>query len=341
MNDSDHDDGTNFSLNLRDNEQIEDILEKQIEFENLLFDCKEEYLPQIQSLLPFLNKRWVQKCICFAAFKKTLLFKILGDVFALTGKPIITFSRFHIFSEYLYIRNIVSEEDFNSYGAPRESELRSLQQYEKPIEENSIFAFIFNDDVSNFVHSVTVNNNDYKTYYPVINDYFTIMHFASFCGAIKIMKYLLLNNHKIDQTTICRAIEGGHEEMIELLDSKGCNLDYNIKIAINCHNNSIAKWLYEDKKNLHCPLPYCVEWFNTEMFLYLFNQPNFDIEEQEEDTGKTSLFYAIINDDKTLTEYLLNKGATRSYKDKRSKLPIDYAETEEMICLLQQSFLEL
>ena len=280
----------NFSLNYKENSQLEDILDKQVEFENLLFDCKEEYLPEIKKLLPFLNKRWVQKCICFAAFKKSLIYKLLGDVFLFTGKPIITFSRFHAFSEYLYLRNIVSEEDFNSYGAPRASEFKSLQQYEEPIEENSIFSYIIKDDVTNFVDDITINNHDFKTYYPVINDYFTVMHFASFCGAINIMKYLLLNNHKIDQTTICRAVEGGHEEMIELLDSKGFDLDYNIKIAINCHNNSIAMWLYENKKNLHCPLPYCVEWFNTEMFLYFLGQTTYDIEEQEEDTGKTSLF---------------------------------------------------
>ena len=56
---------------------------------------------------------------------------------------------------------------------------------------------------------------------------------------------------------------------------------------------------------------------------------------------KLHFFYSVINYDIILTEFLLNKGASRTYKDKRSKLPVDYAETEEMTKILQQSYLDL
>ena len=313
---------------------LERALHKRANFEELAFHLTNENFEEVKTL--FLKykeyKFWLQQLIDQLSRFLIYNYKLLGDLFSLTGKPCIEMSPFSQFHRYLLDRGIITMEDYDIFYPHLLEPLKTIEEYEKPIKEGTLEYYIYKDDIYNFVKYITTHEIDINEKHIIkINGqpFSKIAKFVCFSGSTNILKYLIINNVKITDKCVSYAIDSGSEEMIGLLVQMGYSFNNLIYDAIMYHHNRIAKWLWENYEDQNFELPYCVYRMNTEMLLYFLNEQNRDINERDV-LKATCLHYSSQQDDLWLTIYLLLKGINPYIRNKYYKTALDYAETKEM-----------
>ena len=268
--------------------------------------------------------------IVHASFSDVFSFRRLGDLYELTGATKMKFISGAIFSHYLLQRGLISESDFDENGPPDAKFLKPYSSYENPLKKGTVWDLIYHDDINQFVKLVTVNNIDLQNERMWVNNHrFFIISFACYCKSINIVKFLLINNVQIDVYGVHNAIASGSEEIIHLLQERNINFNNMLRTAISSHQNTLAKWLYENYKDIFFVFPDCVQMFNTEMMLFFVEECGWDINEKGILT-KTALHIASENNDFIIIKYLLSKKADKEIKDENGKTPADYAQTTEI-----------
>ena len=310
-------------------------IEDQIRLEKLIFEGTYDNYEEIQELMFNFSKLYLQHLITFAGYFRYFDYKFLGDLFQLTGKPE-TFFRCTNFSCYLYTRKLITIDDFKGKQITNSSYLMSINEYEK-VDEDSFKYFIKNDDVAGFLKCASNHHlfieKEHIIADGVNNDY--LFHLACFMPAVNIFKYMIVNNVKVDDEAIYYAVQGGSEEIIELLHSKGYSFDCKLQVAIQSHRNNIAKWIYENYKDQYFKLPNCLDYFNTEMLLYFIDDLHWNINSTDFQR-KTCLHISVIYQEIAMTKLLLQKGVRTDLRDTLHKTAFDYCQTDELKALFHQ-----
>ena len=254
---------------------IDEMIQMKAEFENYVFESTSESIKVAETMIDNFNKSWVQNLILYAGQRRLFKYKLLGDLFEKTLPFEVKNWEKTRFSEYLFARGLIKEEDVETMLEEGELNIHPLDEYEKPIKEGSIQESIFNDDVSSFVSLITMQNkvNAMSSFvFEVNGSKFTPLQFACLCGSLNIIKYLLLNNVEKAANFYIYAIYSGSEEVIEFLLSQGYKLNFCLFASIQFHQNHIAKWLFESHIKDSYSIANCITYFNTEMLLFLVEQ---------------------------------------------------------------------
>ena len=182
--------------------------------------------------------------------------------------------------------------------------MKSIEYYEHPIHENTPEWFIFKDDPKCFLTYANLNNINISLGELIINNiYFSFMDFACYCPSLKTFKFLFLNGVKVTSNSILRTVQGGSEEIIHFLVGRNYSFNDKLSLAVAAHRNEVAKWLYENYHERTFALPCCVQYFNTEMFLFFYSQ-GFDLGEPSQHFQRTVLHYAAYVNHTILTKFL-------------------------------------
>ena len=320
---------------MEEDTSIEDL----VQFENLVFDCSEESLREASKLLQKFNKIYVQKLIQCVSFFRDLYYKQLANFFALTTPCEIKLFNRNYFAIYLYSRNLIKEDDlYNGLYQSKYFEPQAPDYYEFSPKDGSLEYYILKDDVTNFVDTAIKESKMDELDCTCITFEIAGMiytQFICYCGSINIIKFMLFNDYVFSRDDIESVVKGGSEEAIELLQSNEYEFHGCFSIAVKHHRNSVAKWLYQNYHSHIESLPFYLQLFNTELFLYFFNQDP-DIVNQTNQLHETSLHFASRNNSLTLVKYLLSKGADKSIQcDVENQTPFDVAVIDEMRKLLE------
>ena len=125
--------------------------------------------------------------------------------------------------------------------------------------------YIFKDDVNKLIKDIVDASEIQLEQY--IDE-------ASYFGAVKCVKYLLVNNVTPSKNTFINACISGNEEIIQLLDEKvqvsDLFSDRSIHGAIWNWNNKLAKWMMDEKHFLP-EIQSAIGSCNFVMFNYILN----------------------------------------------------------------------
>ena len=266
-----------FLVENADSVYVTDAMEKQIELENLVFNCKKNSIPQFKDLIPFFAQKYMKNLLNHAALRRIFEYKFLGDLYQLLNIQEDPNMFNHRFYRYLLIRKgysrFVKKERLESVKY-----IASLREYETPVERGSLEDIIMSDDIQKFTDYVTTMDASLSsTKQVVINGWrFSNIDLAAYSGSINILKYLMINNVSPDAHAIQRAIEGGSEDVIEFLETNNCNFNGCMHFAIESHHNKIAKWLNENYVDNSFSITDCIRYFNTEMLIYFIGEVGTD-----------------------------------------------------------------
>ena len=318
---------------------ITSLIPQKIELEDIICRCLDVSDEKLKELIRQFDSKWIQAMILHAAYSNFFNYKILGDLFELTGSCRAKLFSSSLFCQYLLVRGLIKKEDFHETGPPLEKFLKQVEEYENPLKDDTIWACILEDDVKKFVEFITVNNVNIKNERIFINGHrYFILSFACYCSSVNIFKYLFLNQTDVDTWTIHNAVGGGSEEIIQTLESQGHSFNNTLRTAIGAHHNKIAKWLFENYKDIFFVFPDCVQMFNTEMLLFFLYEANINININEKGVwGKTALHYAAELNDAIDLKILLSKKADKEVKDDYDKTPYQYAESSEIKSIIMLS----
>ena len=327
-------------------EDLLNIIDKKITLEKIVCQRDQEEmkknLDEIKIFFYCFNKKWVQNLILYSFKINPFQYKKIGDLFEITGQILFKLQYSHTSTKYLLSRGLITMMDVELNTKIRDLSINSPDEYENPIQEDSLEMFIVKDDITKFVDFITVNDINISNKFVWLNGtYFkTLFDFACRCGSTNIIKYLILNKAEISSSSIEFAVQSGSEDIIQFLESQGHSFDNTVGIAVQYHYNSLVKWIYENFKNPSFRITECVESFNTEILLYFINELNIDIN-QKNNSEMTILHYGIIQNDVPLVRYLLHKGADKEIKDSSGKTAFDYAESEEMKTFIMLTLVQM
>ena len=292
------------------------LFSDRILLENAIFkDCEESY-ETFKKLFPKFDKELVQKIIIFASKICSFSYKFLGDLMKLTGEITIKFKNTNYFAQYLFLRKIIDKKNFVNEEIPSDSDIEfSIEEFEKPVKENTIWWFIMNDDVPGLVRFISEGKDEIKLEdesTAINEEIFDVIDFSCYCGSLNILKYLVINDEKLDFYACGRAVQSGNENVIEFLISKGRSFDNLLNVAVQSHQNSICRWLYDNYCDNKLTLPYTILSYNTEMFLFFLEDCNWDINSLQAEI--TCLDSAIFHNDVDLANFIIQKGGTATDK---------------------------
>ena len=314
-------------------ENLPTDLRNAIYFENIVFRCTFESIEEAKKLIKEFSPKWVQKMLYYCGFYRELSYKFLGDLFELSGPPEIQFYEYEEFSQYLLIRNLITENNLidlvedeqtqltealhshysSDFSYMPKTHVKKREDFEETIRENTLQYFIKNDDVTEFTNIIALKNIDvYRTNIYILDLIFTVIDFSAYCGSINIFKYLMLNKSEITSRTIKYAVVGGNEEIIEFLVSNNYSFDHREKDAISYHNNNIVKWLFEhyecgDDVNL----VFCLDCFNMEILFFMHFEKGVDLN-QIGYMGFSPFMVAALQDNIPLVKYFLSLGTIKT-----------------------------
>ena len=310
--------------------ELNKLLQKRIELENIISSNINNSNEKLKEYISLFEPNVIQMIISYVSYTNIFSFRRCGDIFELTGNCQMRFVTCTSFSQYLLVRGLIADSMFNENGPPQSKFLKPLTEYENPLKENTIWYYIAKDDINNFLSTITIENTDIANTRVYINGRrFFVREFACFCRSIKIFKYLFINKVEIDRWMLHSAVAGGSEEILQLLESRDVSFNNMLRTALQAHQNEIAKWLYENYKDIFFVFSDCVVAFNTEMMGYFIQNCGIDINEKGV-LEKTALHYVTENNDTVLIRYLISKKANKEIKDEHGKTPVDYAQSSEV-----------
>ena len=294
-----------------------------------MFTCTYDDYEEIQKLMLNFSPLFNQELIFFTGYFRYYDFKLLGDLFELTGKPQTIF-RNSSFSMYLLARQLITPDDIRGNRIITPEPVSKIES-DHSIKDKSFEFYIKNDDVRGFIDLSITNNLCIVDKHIIINgrNNDILLHTVCIFGALNILKYLIINNVQLDDEVAYFAVEGGSEDIIELLVAKGISFDSKLQIALQSHQNSIAKWLIENYVDNFFRLPNIVDYFNSEMLIYFLETLGWNISTYDFQ-HRTCLHLAVIYDEIALAHYLIAHKINQEITDNRLKKAIHYCKSDEM-----------
>ena len=226
---------------------------------------------------------------------------------------------------------MITKKDFGWSGPPKPEDLKSVEEYERPIKEGTVWDFIRTDNIHEFTKFVVLFNVKMSEESTEINGWeFRITDLSAFIGSLRVLKYMIINGVEIDENAIEWSIIGGEEQMIGFLSEQNHSFDHKLNTAIINHRNKICYWLMENYEWENPEiLPQCVRCFNTEMFLFFIEQKR-DINEKD-DFELTSLMCAAFRNNIPIAKLILSiDDVDIEAKDEVGKTANDFAKTTEI-----------
>ena len=208
------------------------------------------------------------------------------------------FLRIQKFSPNKKFRNITKNINFTTFR----------EQRSKLMNDSIIARIIREDDINQFQEIISKNNISIDSTIPYsifeICDYVnrsesnmpTLIEFASFCGSIRIFKFLIMNNAKLNQSTMDYAINGGNIEIIHILESSNCSFDTALDAAIHDQKDEIVDYIIDNKGKQFNIDSICTSIVNlnykvlNRVIDILYDNPN-----GVDSDGITPLIYAVEN----------------------------------------------
>ena len=316
-------------------------IEDTIELENIVFGIKPgDSLQEIQALLSKFDRLWVQNLLIYVGEMKPFCFPLFNDLILFTGELQVMVPGYNEFVKYLYLKQVIPMNKIKMTEYDDYEHFKTIEEYENPINKDSIFYFIKEDDITKFVDYVSLHDIDIHSTKEVITInqmIYTYLNFACLCGSVNILKYLLINNVQLDDTTKLAILTGGSEEVLQfIISTKNISFDDTVQFSIFYHHNSISKWILENYKNvIGSALIDCIQCYNTEMFLYFFIEKGININDRSLDMKQTSLHQAALQNDIVLIKFLIDHGIDKFIFDINGKIAKDLAISEEARNLLE------
>ena len=329
----------------REINEIEEQLKARVTFTNIVFNLNKDNFNQAKEMIPQFPTKWVQQLIIFVGNNNKTNIKILADLFQLTGKSTLDHRYCSYFEIYLYIRKIITDDNFGKSITDylHRQANKTAEEYENPIKPGSIEETIRNDDIARFEQFFIRRKqiNPEKTPSDIYGGFSNLIDLTCFFGSFNILKYFVTNDYKLSYNAFCYIIDTRSEKCINYLFAKRKFNNSYLSQFVGAHMNSYAKSFIASHPEVLCGLnemvpiqkyfrlPNCVYYMNMDMLLYLLNEKKWDINAHIRGRS-TCLHLAVQNDDLILVKYLLLKGIDRTLIDRRDNKAEDYAKSEEM-----------
>ena len=120
------------------------------------------------------------------------------------------------------------------------------------IQKDLVDDFIVCYNKNNFTNTYLIENSIFETNSILLKtEKFKLIEYAAFCGSIRIVKYLKLNNHEITPFLNQFAVHSQNIELISFIDDESNHSDFDSYIIepIKCHQNDVLNYfkdLYVD-----------------------------------------------------------------------------------------------
>ena len=135
-----------------------------------------------------------------------------------------------------------------------------------------------------------------------------MMCFCAYYGAVKCMKFLMLNK-KYDPQEICPwAVSSGNVEIIRMLQTTGADMKNTLPNTIQYHWYEITRWLFQNYDCEPLLLSDCISSYNTRALLFFLTQGGQVDQENEE--GWTPLQAACVCGQYECCKYLISRGVS-------------------------------
>ena len=256
-------------------------------------------------MIPKFPTVWLQLEILHVADLRPFDYKLLADLFALTGPTSILFWPEETFHQYLFLRHFFPNDLIQRKYDVKDFKPRP-EDYENPTKYNELATIIKNDDVESYIKFITNNKNYNKDFDINGFEFISTQTFMTFCGSINLLKYELKHSD-ISGPMIEEAIKSGSKEVIQLFLSKGIKFENDIFEMLKYQENDLAKYVYDKYDVKFDPLD-CVIARNEELLLWLLNDKKVH-PDQGDHYGDHALMFVVEHGDALLTEYLIAKGA--------------------------------
>ena len=147
-------------------------------------------------------------------------------------------------------------------------------------QQNEMFLLLQKDDIDGFISFISNNptiditkeqelEDDGYYFYLFYSYSISLIDFCCFFCSLKCFKYLLLNKCEITFQTLERAIAGGNQEIIAVIQQNGHGeFEYFLEASVHYHRYELTSWLNENYECILVSLPLCIWYHNIHAFFY-------------------------------------------------------------------------
>ncbi|KAK8893061.1 hypothetical protein M9Y10_030323 [Tritrichomonas musculus] len=144
-----------------------------------------------------------------------------------------------------YIQELI-QDDFESFKQKRKKGENDLYICEL-IRKDLLDEFIIYSSKTNLKLSKIIDQSIFETNQYLINNQPSLIEYSAFCGAVQILKYLYMNQIRLEPNLWLYAIHGNNAELIHFLEENNKIPFYLYKKcldeSIKCHHNEIANYI--------------------------------------------------------------------------------------------------
>ena len=286
-----------------DEEMMPKYLQQQAKLEDMIFTLSYDQFNEIKELAQQNNveNNLLFKLIIQATNVRPFRYKLYGDFWLSLPQ---TKTRFYStkFLEYLIQREVVHESQILSKSYVRET----AQQLEDVFPRGSFAHAIINDDLDNVLF-LTTDETCMHQIIEMDKEKLLPITLAAYAGALQVFRYFIMNNVKIQQQSLQKAVLGGNLEIIELISQQGFSFKDFLNDSILSHQNDVLKWIISEYGISTLSPFFCLNAYNTLAFwisLDLSKDPNI-----RDSDGKLLITKAIENDQYEIVKYCFSMGA--------------------------------
>ena len=183
----------------------------------------------------------------------------------------------------LYRKDVINDKEFREISPKDVITKKQIELYSKGTIERIIYEddleqlqILLNNPNHNVLNIPIKNESSYPITLITEENSISILSFCSFYGAIRSLKYLILNEFKLEENNCPFAVAGGNNEIIHILENQNFHFYSCSKICVIFHQNSIFDWLLQHYQIENTDLLTCLHAFNDEAFFYFLktNQLN-------------------------------------------------------------------
>ena len=243
-----------------------------VEIENLISECTDNSIMKLTKLSHVMNDNWFFKAILFFGnnnmfFKLTNFIKLF-EIFNKTKKLERIALIPNAFYQYLWCKNLIPHDFFHWDHEFSQEEI--IRKTENPINQNTIWYYIYCNDIQKFVRYITTHDiNIIEEKHCFFSKTYKLLDFACYCGSLDIVKYLVINKCKLYKSIIF-GLMGNQENVLEFMIEKGISFEKYLSIPIIYHHNKLAKWICDNSSGINYQILsyYAIDSMNTEILLY-------------------------------------------------------------------------
>ncbi|EAX97876.1 hypothetical protein TVAG_490040 [Trichomonas vaginalis G3] len=297
----------------QDQYNMTELLTKGIEIQDAIYDVSGATLESCINFIKSIDQKYnddIIRTIYHAAKVRPNKFRLLEQLISIYPDYPINYNRFGLY--------LLKKKNMNTFGSRTMTRTlfrrecyadldKTADQIADIFEEGSVPYALINDDHEFFIQESSDFSLSSQAYDYDLKSY-NLISLAAMFGAENCFTFLVLNGVTVDTSCISYIIQGGNLNLVEryVTDFSNFSEDY-VRIAIEYHQNSIAKWILENKPEISVSLGFCVKERNIEMFYHFLSEGG-DIHERDHIDGTIftrSSFYGIYS----IVEFLLKNNA--------------------------------